>query len=53
LPVTKQVHDRQQLVSQHLERFFVVLAPVVTVGELKAVQVPFGGRELFLDCTPS
>ena len=48
LAVAEQIHDRQQLFAQNFERFFVVLAPVVAVGKLEAVQVPFGGREIAL-----
>ena len=49
LPVAEQVRSRQQLVGQDLQTLAVVLAPVVAVGELEQVHVPFAHREVAFD----
>src|SRR5258705_144104 len=49
LPIAEQVHVRQQAFAEYLEGFFVVFAPVVAVGKLETVQVPFRRRKLLFD----
>src|SRR5258705_7039413 len=49
LPVAEQIRNRQQFFAQYLERFLVVLPPVIAVRKLEAVQVPLRRRKLLLD----
>jgi hypothetical protein len=49
LPVTVQVAVNHDVFHQDTEARVVVLAPVVAVGKLKAVDVPFGWWKLSLD----
>ncbi len=49
LAVAKQVRLRQERVAQQPQALFVVLAPVVAVGKLEAINVPFAGRKLTRD----
>ncbi len=46
LAVAEQVDLRQQFFAKQLAGSVVVFAPVVAVGELEAVNVPFGRMEV-------
>src|SRR5262249_42908662 len=50
LPITKQVDLGQQFVGQKTDTFSSIPAvPVVTVGKMEQVNVPFGREKLFVD----
>jgi hypothetical protein len=40
LSITKQVSGGKQTVAQHFEARTITFAPIVTVGELEAIDVP-------------
>jgi len=52
LAVTEEVEGGEQIGGEKFQAAFVVLSPVVAVGELEAINVPLGGGEVARDDLP-